>query len=66
MDKKYIKQEIKNIAEMAGDPEIAHIREDRLFEDFARHVALVGHKPLASMAKEVLEVLDLNHPRWYA
>ncbi len=64
---KRIKDEVEFISKTGdGEPEAAHGREDDLFHDFTRHVAEVGPEPLAGMAKELLKVLELDHPRWYA
>lgn len=61
-----IEQEIAHIRACAGDPEIAHGREDQLYRDFVRFLAKEAPEPYATLAAAILQTRGVSFPRWCA
>jgi len=62
-----IKERIEEIRSLVGDPEAAHSKEDDLYRDFIRYVALgSGGISIVVKARLVLTVIDIKFPRWHA
>jgi hypothetical protein len=66
----YIKKEIAAISTMMDDPEAAHLAEDTLIitvlDYIANHPEIELRNGASELAAEVLKVIDLDFPRWYA
>lgn len=60
-----IQNRIEHIKEIAGDNEEAHVEQDNLMRDFIRYVATF-ESPIATKAKLVLTVGDIEFERWFA
>jgi len=63
-----INERLQNIEAIKGDPEMAHVGQDELHQEFIAYVAdLEAHLPeLAAKAKLVLKTNEINFARWYA
>lgn len=63
---KEIKLAVQNIRRLGNDdPEMAHQAQDSLFVSVLKEVA--HDNPYSKeMAREVLKVIDIDFPRWYA
>lgn len=63
-----INERLRNIEAIKGDPEMAHIGEDELHQEFIAYVADLGvHLPdLAAKAKLILKTNEIKFARWYA
>lgn len=58
------RKRVKEIKDAAGDPEKAHILEDKLFLDFVTLVSKTGSEsPLKEIARAVLKSTKINFPR---
>jgi len=58
---------VLEIGQTADDPEVAHAKEDALYQCFVLHVAqTTDDLALKRMAKEVLRTRALGFPRWTA
>jgi hypothetical protein len=82
MNIEYVRAKIEEIQKtaLADDDPRAHILEDTLYEEFARHVAALCDDPhwadnyyhldgkiieLCEMAKELIKTQDIDFGRWY-
>ena len=61
-----VKSCVEEIENEKGDDEEAHCEEDRLYENFIKHVASAGNDELKEMAVEILKTKDISFSRWYA
>jgi len=64
-----IKKAIEDITKYSDDPERAHVLEDELYTTFIQSLANGEIKTIEEakqMATEIVKVLDLDFPRWYA
>ena len=66
MTVKDIELAVRNIARMGNyDPEMAHQAQDSLFVSVLKEVAH-DNPNSKEMAREVLKIIDIDFPRWYA
>lgn len=65
MNIEQIKEQIKLIKGVAGDPEAAHSYEDALYEQVLQTIAK-GAKNAPELAKEALKTTKIKFPRWCA
>lgn len=62
-----INARIESIKQMAGDDEVAHGEEDKLYADFIKHVRLYPTDEfLTEKAKLVLMTGEIHFERWCA
>jgi hypothetical protein len=61
-----VRERLERIKQAAGDPEVAHGREDSLREDVLRHIANGWCSDPMALAHEVLKSEEIDFPRWYA
>lgn len=66
MNRQEIEKAIAHIREIAGDDEMAHIKEDELYVAFVRRVAQEAGGELAECAKLVLTTSEIDFERWCA
>ncbi len=60
-----IQYRIKAINEISHDDEAAHSLEDRLYEDFIKHVSKRKDK-IGNMARQILATQEIDFSRWCA
>jgi hypothetical protein len=60
-----VRERVKAIAALAGDPETAHLQEDRLWHEVLERIALGAEEP-SRLAAEALETAMIEFPRWFA
>lgn len=66
MTVKDIELAVRNIARMGNDdPEMAHQAQDDLFVHVLKEIAHDNPRS-KEMAREVLKIIDIDFPRWYA
>lgn len=59
------RERVAAIEAVKEDPEQAHFKEDRLWEDALNWIAL-GGEDAAEIANEVLKTADIEFSRWFA
>lgn len=59
------KQRVQDIRDSAGDDEVAHSLEDRLYHDFVKMVA-AQEGPFRAIAEEILKTEVIDFERWCA
>lgn len=57
---------IRRINENIEDPELAHIIEDDLYEEFVRFICNNTDPPFRDYAKLLLTTKNMDFSRWYA
>ena len=62
---KDVEFEVKRIAAMASDPELAHLGEDELWRRVLMAIA-AGEKHPRELASAALRTAELDFSRWYA
>ena len=66
MTVKDIELTVQNIARLGNyDPEMAHKSQDDLFVHVLKEIAH-DNPHSKEMAREVLKIIDIDFPRWYA
>jgi len=60
-----IEAAVQNIVDLSWDPEVAHSREDDLYESVLRFIAS-GQSDAAPLAAAVLKTKDIEFTRWCA
>lgn len=71
MTLKDARRRVNKIAEMAGDPEVAHSEEDDFRTDVLRAIAGIdlsasGARTARQLAREALSTGEIRFPRWCA
>ncbi len=61
-----VKTIVDQIRGMVGDPEMAHSREDDLWETVLRLISKKNPINAGLLAKEALKTKDISFPRWCA
>lgn len=59
-----VKEKVKELKVLAGNPEVAHQKEDELYIAVLRSIAS-GSRSVRTLAKEALEARKIDFPRWY-
>ena len=62
---KEINERVTKIAEIADDPEYAHMEEDKLLDEVLKAIA-GGHPRPKSLAAAALKANEIEFSRWYA
>jgi hypothetical protein len=57
---------VEEIRRVSEDEEIAHTLEDDLYYTFVLWIAIEGPPKFSEVAKEILEVTDIDFSRWTA
>ena len=61
-----IEERVETIGKIQDDYEAAHEKEDSLMRDFIEYVAQNGDCHMATLARAVLKVEELDFPRYCA
>lgn len=66
MNLKDVKDAVKRVKNLAGDPEGAHCTEDDLYRELLASIADGSCEDPAKCAKEALKTRKIDFPRWCA
>ena len=61
-----VREAVRDINEMADDPEIAHSREDTLYRELLQAIAANVADDAQECARIALTSQDIDFPRWMA
>lgn len=59
-----VRRRVAEIRKVSTDSEVAHGKEDALYEDVLRHIAKHAEPDIAALAEEALKVAAMKFRRW--